>query len=115
MGGSYTPYHCVRCAKRDPGDVALNGGLLQNHFRGVCRVQNPTCSHRAWRHYTFDHFARFAFSSCSSPVVPGAASEERIKERTTAEGSGKESHCLLASRDAEDRVGGSAEVGPDLL
>ena len=36
-------------------------------------------------------------------------------QSTTADGSGKESHCLPASRDAEDRVGGSAEVGHDLL
>ena len=55
-------------------------------------------------------FRDLHFLSCSSPVVPEAASEERIKERTSAEGSGKESHCLPASRGAEDRVGGLAEA-----
>ena len=69
---------CVRSAIR--GALAPNERLLQNHFRGVCRVQNPNRRHRAWRHFTFGHFDRFTFLSCSSPVVPGPTGEEGKKE-----------------------------------
>ena len=62
------------------GALAPNEGLLQNHFRGHCRVQNPDRSDRAWRHFTFGHFSRFAFLSCSSPIVHDEEKKNLVKE-----------------------------------
>ena len=55
------------------------GLLLQNHIRAVCRVQNSNCRASTAHFPNQSTFRDLHFLSCSSPVVPGPAGEERKK------------------------------------
>ena len=96
---------------------AAAGLLLQNHIRAVCRVQNSNCRASTAHFPNQSTFRDLHFLSCSSPVVPEAASEEGIKERTTAIARSRPLLRDLVRNLVMPRTewGGSAEVGHDLL
>ena len=66
-------------------------GTSPNRVQTVSRVANTNSSRTTIAHFTFDHLSFTIFA----PVVPGAASEEGIKERTTAKESANQTPVLV--------------------